>query len=116
MLPSRGKDGTPLLWDTLKIDAQGADEIVIEGAGGLLTHFACVIAELDLRSYNAGHRFDYATFMVERLNFIRVGRNTFVNPKFKSQFLEGRVLCFAPDVHPERNEVLAALQQSTSHR
>jgi hypothetical protein len=104
-----GPNSTRLLWDTLKIDAQGVDELVIEGGGLLLTHFACIIAELDLRSYNAGHRFEYLPYMIGTLKFIRIGRNTFINPRFKNEFRDGKVLCSAPDVHHTRDDILKAL-------
>jgi hypothetical protein len=104
-----GNNASRLLWDTLKIDAQGVDELVIEGGGMLLTHFACVIAELDLRAYNAGHRFEYLPFMIGTLKFIRVGRNTFINPRFRQAFIDDKVLCTAPDVHHTRDDILKAL-------
>jgi hypothetical protein len=107
-----GPNSTRVLWDTLKIDAQGVDELVIEGGGHLLAHFACVIAELDIRSYNAGHRFEYQPFMVGVLKFIRIGRNTFINPRFRQEFLDNRVLCTAPDVHHTKDDILKALGES----
>lgn len=101
---------TKLLFDTIKIDAQGVDELVLEGGGHMLARFACVIAELDLRAYNAGHRFDYNSFMTVKLKFLRIGRNTFVNPRFKDNFLKGEVLCSAPDVHHTNEEIIKALE------
>lgn len=98
LIPKVRADGTPILWDTLKIDAQGVDSLIIEGAGHLLRNFACVLGEFDASSYKGARKFDYRAYLVFELGFIMLRRTTFVNPAFAEVVHSKRALCFSSDV------------------
>lgn len=93
--------GTPLLWDTLKIDAQGVDSLVIAGGGELLSHFACIVGEFDRRGYAGGKKFHHPSYLVYYLGFAQVSHSLFVNRRFEAELVlgrAGRLICSVPDV------------------
>lgn len=93
-----GSPTAPLMWDTLKIDAQGFDSLVIHGAGDLLAHFVCVIGEFDKRAYAGGPHFNHHSFLVFELGFAMVHPQLYVNRRFAAALFDRLALCNAPDV------------------
>ena len=116
-------NGTPprdaahdILWDTLKIDAQGVDSLVIQGAGRYLSQFACVIGEWDMRAYKAKKRFPYRKFLVVDLGFVLVSRALYVNPRYYDAFERNELLCSAQDVRESNAAILARLRDVMKER
>ena len=110
LLPSHEEtSGNPIMWDTLKIDAQGIDSLIIAGAGPLLAHFVCIIGEFDTRSYEVAHHFNYRQYLKDLL-FIRV-EMVFINMRFAQQFLQREALCRAPDVRTKHSKLAGAVNR-----
>lgn len=88
----------PLLWDTLKIDAQGFDAAVVKGAGDFIAHFACVIGEFDKRSYAGGPKIDYYSSLVYEYGFAMVTQSIWINRRFEAAVMSKQALCSVTDV------------------
>jgi len=108
-LPAKVNNKT-ILWDTLKIDAQGIDHLVVSGAGHLLTHFACVIGEFDTRSYLVGKGFDYKKYLRD-LHFSRIGQTLFVNLRFSQMYIRKQAICTVPDLRTRYHFVVERLKE-----
>jgi hypothetical protein len=106
-----------MLWDTLKIDAQGADGLVVIGAGGLLAHFACIVGEFDTRGYEVRHKDkpNFHGFLLQN-GFVRVNSNIYANVRFKSKFASRSLLCGASDVKVPWAKALRSINRALGGR
>jgi len=101
-----------ILWDTLKIDAQGVDKLVVHGGGELLAHFACIIGEFDKSAYVLKRNFNYRHYLYVELGFVMISKHLYANPRFIDGFRSGKYLCSAPDVRISRKHVLRYLEKA----
>lgn len=99
-----------VVWDTLKIDAQGADSSVLVGIGDSLSKFLCVIGEFDVSAYNVKGKehLDLKKYMSQR-GFGAVDGRFFVNKRMKSVFQSGDYLCRATDEVRTKQQILNAI-------
>jgi FkbM family methyltransferase len=84
--PTPGK----LIWDTLKIDVQGADVDALISAGDHVKKFLCVVGEFDARNYNVPSDvpMDPVPFLKEK-GFVRVnnyGNQVWFNPIYVEEY------------------------------
>ena len=79
-----------LVWDTFKVDIQGADVDAMVSAGKYLKYFTCVIGEFDVGSYQIpkGVATDPSP-VLQAAGFVKYNsrRMVWINPKNKEQFL-----------------------------
>ena len=112
LLPSHEEtSGNPILWDTLKIDAQGVDSLIIAGAGPLLAHFVCIIGEFDTRAYDTNQVFRYRQYLKDLL-FVRAGQTVFVNLRYAQLFLKKMVICKAPDLKTRWHRMATVVREA----
>jgi hypothetical protein len=116
LLPSHSSDngpsgGSPMMWDTLKIDAQGVDSLIIAGAGPLLSHFVCIVGEFDTRAYDANQVFRYRQYLKDML-FVRAGHTVFVNLRYAQLFLKKMVICKAPDLKTRWHRMATVVREA----
>eukprot|EP00760_Papus_ankaliazontas_P019037 PhM_4_TR17843/c0_g1_i1/m.64991 len=104
------KSSERLLYDTLKIDAQGADTSVLMGVGAHVAKFLCVIGEFDVSAYSvrSKERVDVGRHL-RRNGFAKVDKNFYVNAKQRSVFESGQYLCRATDEVRSKQAILAAI-------
>eukprot|EP01006_Ploeotia_vitrea_P001654 TRINITY_DN105328_c0_g1_i1.p1 TRINITY_DN105328_c0_g1~~TRINITY_DN105328_c0_g1_i1.p1 ORF type:complete len:407 (+),score=42.28 TRINITY_DN105328_c0_g1_i1:35-1255(+) len=104
-----------IIFETLKIDAQGHDAEVVLGSGAFLEKFKCVVGEFQTDNYaNAdGKGFDHFS-LLKKTGFIFLGKTRSANPRgpglwmntrFKEQFLAGEHMCTASDFAPHKSEI-----------
>jgi hypothetical protein len=115
LLPTMTEEGKPVVWDTLKIDAQGVDRLVIGGAGHLLKRFACIIGEFDTKSYTNVRKFGYKRYLAIDLGFAMITRNLWAHPAHIELFRNGSLLCCAPDVRLSLRKIVHRLEKHITY-
>ncbi len=115
LLPTATEEGKPIVWDTLKIDAQGVDRLVIGGAGHLLRRFACIIGEFDTKSYTNVRKFGYKRYLAIDLGFAMITRNLWAHPAYIELFRNGSLLCCAPDVRLSMRKIVHRLEKHITY-
>lgn len=92
---NQNKNNT-LIWDTLKIDVQGADIEALESAGQYLERFHCVIGEFTARHYEIagihGGQKALAADMLTRSGFVRayatIKNQLWLNRRYRARFAD----------------------------
>lgn len=115
LLPTTTEEGKPVVWDTLKIDAQGVDRLVIGGAGHLIKRFACIIGEFDTKSYTNVRKFGYKRYLAIDLGFAMITRNLWAHPAHIELFRNGSLLCCAPDVRLSLRKIVHRLEKHITY-
>ena len=108
------------LWDTLKVDIQGADADALISAGEYLKYFICVVGEFKYDHYKLPDDIirDPSTLLTT-FNFTKVYQGNdnqiWINRKFESSYLENGAQFGCHRVYDSRTNV-SQLQYALKHR